>query len=75
MNNIATIRKKLNLSSSELLAHLGWKGGRLRNYENGLRTPGLKECRSIVDALNHYGANCTLDDVFPPLKNKSEDAA
>ncbi|WP_143872535.1 helix-turn-helix transcriptional regulator [Catenovulum sediminis] len=68
MNNIKSLRIKLNLTQSQLASACGWSGSqaRISNYELGLRTPNMKECRNIVSALNKHGANCELDDVFPP---------
>lgn len=65
MNNIANERQKLGLSQTQLADTLGWGRSRLSNYESNLREPGLTECRSIVEALNSLGAECTLDSVFP----------
>lgn len=66
VNNIATERQKLGVSQTQLAELLGWGRSRLSNYESHLREPGLSECRSIVDALNALGAQCTLDSVESP---------
>lgn len=65
MNNIASERQKLGISQTQLAEALGWGRSRLSNYESNLREPGLTECRSIIDALNTLGAQCSLDSVFP----------
>lgn len=65
MNNIAKIREKLGITQRQLAISLGWKQGRIGNYETGIRTPSLKTSRQIVSALNQLGANVVLDDVFP----------
>lgn len=66
MNRIAELRKNAGIKQRELVVRLGWTQTRLSNYESGLRTPGLSECRAITGALNDLGAECSLDDVFPP---------
>ncbi|MEH8258998.1 helix-turn-helix transcriptional regulator [Aeromonas veronii] len=66
MNRIAEIRKTLGKTQAELATAAGWRVSRIGNYELGLRTPGLIESRCIVDALNAIGAQCSLEDVFPP---------
>lgn len=66
MNNIKKLRESHNISGRDLAASLGWGGSRLRNYENEIRKPGLKESREIVWALNAMGVKCSLDTVFPP---------
>ncbi|MBC3436080.1 helix-turn-helix transcriptional regulator [Pseudomonas sp. BW16M2] len=66
MNRIAELRKGAGVKQRELVARLGWTQTRVSNYESGNRMPGLSECRAITAALNDLGANCALDDVFPP---------
>ena len=66
MNQIADIRKSVGKSQADLATAIGWNTSRIGNYELGIRTPKLNECREIVSGLNKIGANCTLDDVFPP---------
>lgn len=65
MNRIKEIRKAAKISQGALHRELGWIRSRLSNYEAEIRTPGLKESRQIVVALNRLGVSCTLDDVFP----------
>lgn len=72
MNNIAHWREKAGLTQAELAKRCNWsKQSRISNYENGFRTPGIEHCRAIVNALNQAGAQCTLDDVFPPISKAS----
>lgn len=66
MNNIAEQRKKLGISQAVLASSIGWGQSRIANYELNIRTPSLNDCRAIVEALQKLGANCSLDDVFPP---------
>ncbi|WP_223565500.1 helix-turn-helix transcriptional regulator [Pantoea sp. OVA07A] len=70
MNTIAEQRKKLGISQSVLADVIGWGQSRVANYELSIRKPGLDECRMIVLGLNKLGANCSLDDVFPPGRVK-----
>lgn len=65
MNRIQEMRKSGSIQQGELSVELGWRQPRLGHYERGIRTPGLKESRQIVAALNRLGVSCTLDDVFP----------
>ncbi|WP_324005273.1 helix-turn-helix transcriptional regulator [Aeromonas hydrophila] len=66
VNRIAEIRKTLGKTQADLAKAAGWRVSRIGNYELGLRTPGLIESRCIVDALNSIGAECSLEEVFPP---------
>jgi len=66
MNCISKIRRDARISQIALAIQLNWSQPRLSNYEGDRREPGLAECRAIVNALNALGADCTLDDVFPP---------
>lgn len=66
MNNIAQQRKKIGISQAVLAEAIGWGQSRIANYELNIRTPGLNECRQIVEGLNKMGVECSLDEVFPP---------
>jgi len=66
MNRIAAVRERASIKQRALIEALGWTQTRVSNYEAGRRVPGLSESRAIVLALNTLGAECTLDDVFPP---------
>jgi putative transcriptional regulator len=66
MNRIKVLRESKKISGQVLADSLGWLPSRLRNYENEIRKPGLKESREIVWALNGLGVKCSLDTVFPP---------
>jgi len=65
MNRIREVRQCAGIAQADLFRKIGWKQSRLANYENGIRTPALNDCRRIVAALNALGANCALADVFP----------
>lgn len=71
MNNIAQQRKKIGISQAVLAESLGWGQSRIANYELNIRTPGLNDCREIVETLKKLGCKCTLDEVFPPSGNKA----
>lgn len=66
MNNMKKIRKSLGLSQSSLADTIGVTQGMIGHYESGYRKPSLTISRIIVSFFNEHGANCTLDDVFPP---------
>jgi len=72
MNQICVWREKAGLTQSQLAELCGWERGqsRISNYEIGLRTPSITECRIIVDAICSAGVDCSLDDVFPPEQVK-----
>lgn len=75
-NLIRQFRQLNRITAEKLSTEIGWGPTRLRNYESGLRTPGLDECRCIIHALNRLGVACTLDQVFPPttfVKNPTAD--
>lgn len=75
MNRISEIRRAAGISQLALVEQLRWSQGRVSNYESGRREPGLTECRAIVRALNSLGADCSLDDVFPPELDEALAAA
>ncbi|WP_227732052.1 helix-turn-helix domain-containing protein [Yersinia proxima] len=68
MNLIAKKRKELNVSQQQMARHLGWGQSRIANYELGIRIPSLEVCRDVVSALNHFGGQYELSDIFPPKK-------
>lgn len=71
MNNIAQQRKKIGVSQAVLASAIGWGQSRIANYELNIRTPGLNECRQIIEGLKSLGSNCTLDEVFPPDSDRN----
>lgn len=71
MNNIAQQRKKIGISQAVLASAIGWGQSRIANYELNIRTPGLNECRLIVEGLKKLGGECSLDEVFPPASERS----
>lgn len=74
MNNVRKIRVAAGISQARLCRELRWNQSRLANYEAGRRCVGLDAARRIVAALNRLGAECSLDDVFPPTARDPEAA-
>lgn len=74
MNNVRKIRVAAGISQAQLCRELRWNQSRLANYEAGRRGVGLDAARLIVAALNEIGAECCLDDVFPPTAHDPEAA-
>lgn len=71
MNHLKTYREKAALTRAELALAVGLQtAGAIEHYEAGRRFPPLDTARKIVAALNKNGADCTLDKVFPPRKQK-----
>ncbi|OOH91877.1 transcriptional regulator [Pasteurellaceae bacterium 15-036681] len=66
MNKISEVRKRVSVTQAQLAEVLDFGQGRIANYELGTRTPSLATARKIVEALNRFGAEVTIDDVFPP---------
>lgn len=58
-------RRQLGISQAKLASILGWGASRIANYELGIRTPSLNDCRLIVMAFQKLGHACSLDDLFP----------
>lgn len=65
MQKINTFRRKKGITQKDLAEALGWSVRRISNYEQGIRTPNIKDCQQIVKGLNQLGVKCGLDDVFP----------
>lgn len=74
MNEVRRIRVAAGISQARLCRKLGWNQSRLANYEAGRRCVALDAARKIVTALNDLGAECSLDDVFPPTARDPEAA-
>ncbi|MCR3891523.1 helix-turn-helix transcriptional regulator [Aeromonas caviae] len=66
MNNIKALRDKAGKTQSDLAAVLGITQGAVAHYERSRRKPGLSTCRKITSAINGWGIDCSINDVFPP---------
>ncbi|XJX17999.1 helix-turn-helix transcriptional regulator [Salmonella enterica subsp. enterica serovar Agona] len=69
MSNLRKIRETMTVSQAVLAEKVGCTQGAIGHYESGRRHPDLRMCRQLVEALNSFGANVQLDDVFPPELN------
>ncbi|GAB3484303.1 helix-turn-helix domain-containing protein [Azotobacter salinestris] len=65
MSALKTIRKQTGVTQTQLAERVGLTQAAIGHYETGRRKPGLSECRRIVAALNSFGVDCCLADVFP----------
>ncbi|MDH2923961.1 putative transcriptional regulator [Nicoletella semolina] len=66
MNKIIIFRKKIGLTQTELASAINITQGALGHYEQQRRNSSLAMARKLVEALNKFGANVSIDDVFPP---------
>ena len=65
MNNLRTIRKKQQITQTDLATACGWSQGRLSHYEKGRRQPSIEDAKEIVRGLISLGVPCSLDELFP----------
>lgn len=77
MNKLRYFREQTSLTQNELGEKCGFSypQSRVSMYESGARTPNLNIARTIIAALNEKGAECTLDDVFPPTPGTGDEQA
>jgi putative transcriptional regulator len=67
--SLKEFREASGLSQKQLAAASGVSQQLISHIETGQRSPaelGLDRARAIVSALATAGADCELDDVFPP---------
>lgn len=75
MNRLAEWRRKADISQKKLAEDSNCSQAYICQLEQGTRSePGLSRGRRIVEALVAAGAECTLDDVFPPAAEDNEAA-
>lgn len=66
MNGLRAVRTAAGIKQRELAEWLGMTPGAIGHYEQGRRQLRLEDARRLVAALNALGAECTLEQVFPP---------
>ncbi len=64
MNRIKYYRTNLGITQQQLADELGVYQATVNRYEKG-RSPNLKTCWQIINALCSLGAKCKFQDVFP----------
>lgn len=69
MNNLAKARESIGITQKQLANAVGWNQSRIANYELNIRRPSLDDARRIIKSLNEFGANVSLDAVFPLVEN------
>lgn len=76
MNGLRAVRTAAGIKQRQLAERLGMTPGAIGHYEQGRRQLKLEDARRLVAALNALGAECTLEQVFPPaVESKGADAA
>lgn len=63
---------KPEVTQKDIAEKAGFSEARFSNYKKGKRTPGIRECRTIIQALRHFGVECTIDDLFPPKESDND---
>ncbi|MNR47398.1 helix-turn-helix protein [compost metagenome] len=74
MSALRNIRTAAKITQQELAEKLGLTQAAIGHYEKGRRQPKLAEARRLVAALNKLGAECTLEEVFPPEEEGAQAA-
>lgn len=68
-------RKQAGLTQIQLSDEAEVSQAQITHHECGRRSNiSLNQARRIVEALRKHGAECSLDDVFPPSSEDSEAA-
>lgn len=75
MKGLRAIRTAAQITQQQLAEKLSLTQAAIGHYEKGRRQPKLAEARRLVTVLNELGAECTLDEVFPPEGEEDAQAA
>lgn len=66
MNNLRKLRQSLHLTQRGLADEIGQTISSIGHYESGRRTPDIKTCHQLVEALSKDGERLSIEDIFPP---------
>ena len=66
MNNLRKLRQSLHLTQRSLADEIGQTISSIGHYESGRRTPDIKTCHQLVEALSKNGERLSIEDIFPP---------
>ena len=66
MNNLRKLRQSLHLTQRGLADEIGQTVSSIGHYESGRRTPDIKTCHQLVEALSKSGKKFSIEDIFPP---------
>ncbi|HED1420114.1 TPA: helix-turn-helix transcriptional regulator [Kluyvera georgiana] len=66
MNNLRKLRQSLHLTQRGLADEIGQTISSIGHYESGRRTPDIKTCHLLVEALSKNGEKLSIEDIFPP---------
>lgn len=66
MNNLRKLRQSLHLTQRGLADEIGQTISSIGHYESGRRTPDIKTCHQLVEALSKNGEKLSIEDIFPP---------
>ncbi|EJO48751.1 helix-turn-helix transcriptional regulator [Enterobacter sp. SST3] len=67
MNNLRELRRSLHLTQRSLANEIGQTISSIGHYESGRRTPDIKTCHQLVEALSKNGKKFSIEDIFPPI--------
>ncbi|EQA1624854.1 helix-turn-helix transcriptional regulator [Enterobacter asburiae] len=65
MNNLRELRRSLHLTQRGLANEIGQTISSIGHYESGRRTPDIKTCHQLVEALSKNGKKLSIEDIFP----------
>ncbi|EMM6854020.1 helix-turn-helix transcriptional regulator [Citrobacter amalonaticus] len=72
MNNLRKLRKSLHLTQRGLAEEIGQTISSIGHYESGRRSPDIKTCHQLVEALSKNGKKLTIEDIFPPASGAGD---